>query len=105
MTGTATIPRVEGHRLDVLGILEHHAPTHRRRAESSPMKLSAVSLITIPVIANVAEAMMWLVKEGTICRNMTRISEAPASRAAITNLHLSLHARERHDGMFTARST
>jgi len=43
---------------------------------------------------NVIEVMMWLAKEGTMYRRITRISLAPSSSAAITKSS-SLRARKR----------
>ena len=49
-----------------------------------PRKLSAVSPRIMPGIASVAEAMMWLRKDGIRWRNMTRGPRAPSMRAAST---------------------
>ena len=49
-----------------------------------PRKLSAVSARIMAGIASVTEAMMWLVKDGTMCRQMMRCCEQPSSRAAST---------------------
>jgi hypothetical protein len=47
----------------------------------SPRKLNAVSAMIIAGTANVVVAMMWLVKEGSMCRKIIRSSVAPYSRA------------------------
>ena len=49
-----------------------------------PRKDSAVSARIMVGIASVTEAMMWLMNEGTMCRQMMRICEQPSSRAAMT---------------------
>jgi len=46
--------------------------------------VNSVSPRIIPGIANVTEAMMWLRKEGTMCRTTMRNSFEPASLAAMT---------------------
>ena len=48
------------------------------------IKLNAVSARIVPGIANVNEAMMWLVKDGTMWRQISRHSLDPSRRAAVT---------------------
>src|SRR4051794_12522229 len=50
-----------------------------------PRKLSEVSARIMAGIASETDAMIWLAKLGSMWRKMTRASEAPSSRAAVTN--------------------
>ena len=50
-----------------------------------PRKDSAVSARIIAGIASVTDAMMWLMKLGSMWRKMIRPSVQPSSRAAVTN--------------------
>ena len=50
----------------------------------SPRKLSDVSLMMIAGRARVVAAIMWLMKDGTMCLNIMRSWLAPAISAAVT---------------------
>ena len=70
-------PWSESNRLEVLGLPQEDTPTDGGCRMPNPRKLREVSAMIIAGTARVVAAMMWLMNDGTMWRNMSLSCPAP----------------------------